>query len=85
MIEPTAAQVAALALPGDDLDTGLARARRLLNAVEQCAPCPDCDQQLSTPCGYTHRSFLDAVHDCCYGCPAEAPLCDFPDDCDDEE
>ncbi|EPQ6932503.1 hypothetical protein ACUVZD_000146 [Pseudomonas aeruginosa] len=48
-IEPTDEQVAALALPGDDWPAGRARARRLLNAVKQCVPCPDCDQLLSTP------------------------------------
>lgn len=42
MIEPTRAQVAALALPVDDWPTGTARALRLLNAVGECRPCPIC-------------------------------------------
>ncbi|MNM49761.1 hypothetical protein D3C81_607720 [compost metagenome] len=42
MIEPSAAQVAALALPGEDWATGRRRAKRLLNAVCECRPCPLC-------------------------------------------
>ncbi len=29
-------------MPGDDWETGRRRARRLLNAVQQCWPCPMC-------------------------------------------
>lgn len=42
MIEPSEAQAAALALPGDDWPTAWRRARRLLNTVCECRPCPLC-------------------------------------------
>jgi hypothetical protein len=42
MIEPTDAQAAALALPGDDWPAARRRARRLLAAVRECRPCPLC-------------------------------------------
>jgi hypothetical protein len=39
----TVAQVAALAAPGDDWQTGRARAYRLHNCVTPCEPCPVCN------------------------------------------
>lgn len=84
MIEPTTAQVAALALPGDDWPTGTARARRLLNAVSECWPCPMC-----APGGVYDwhpeqlRGWVDEGHEACEACRcyfSEASLGD-PDDC----
>ena len=42
MITPSDAQAAALALPGDDWPTARRRAKRLLEAVCECRPCPMC-------------------------------------------
>lgn len=45
MTEPTDAQVAALALPGEDWPQARRRAERLLAAVKQCVPCRYCDPE----------------------------------------
>jgi len=43
--EPTEAETAALALPGEDWPTARQRAKRLLNAVYLCVPCEQCDPE----------------------------------------
>lgn len=45
MTEPTASQVAALALPGETWEAARQRVRRLLGAVKQCVPCLHCDPE----------------------------------------
>lgn len=45
MIEPTDAQVAALALPCETWEAARQRTRRLLRAVRQCVPCLHCDAE----------------------------------------
>ncbi|WP_312937571.1 hypothetical protein [Stutzerimonas nitrititolerans] len=42
MTEPTASQVAALALPGETWEAARQRVRRLLGAVKQCVQCLHC-------------------------------------------
>jgi len=84
MIEPTRAQVAALALPGDDWPTGTARALRLLNAVAECRPCPMC-----APGGVYDwhpeqlRGWVDDGQDACEACRCyfSAVSLGDPDDC----
>ncbi len=83
MIEPTPAQVAALALPGDDWPTGTARARRLLNAVSECRPCPMCAPGGVYDWPDQVRGWVDEGHEACEACRcyfSVAALGD-PDDC----
>lgn len=83
MTELTAAEVEAkaqrIARPGESWESARARAARLLTAVQMCEPCQDCDELLTTPEGYRHRSFLDGVHSHCYGCPGAPLLRDYPE------
>lgn len=68
-IEPSDRQIAALAMPGDDWEAGRRRARRLLNAVQECWPCPMC-----APGGRHHyhplqlRSWVEDGREACAGC-----------------
>lgn len=44
LVEPTEVQVVALALPGDSWPVAYERAKRLINAVRECSPCPSCSR-----------------------------------------
>ena len=61
MSEPTAAQIAALALPGDDWETGRRRALRLLEAVRVCRPCPLCAPGRAFPGYIDYAAFCSSV------------------------
>ncbi|AXQ50955.1 hypothetical protein DZC31_30010 (plasmid) [Stenotrophomonas rhizophila] len=66
MIQPTDAQVAALALPGDDWATARRRAHRLLSAVRVCRPCPLCASGGELDNGL--RGWIDDERDSCVYC-----------------
>lgn len=69
MIEPTTAQVIALSLPGDDWRSGTERARRLLNSVCECRPCPMCSpggEYDSHP--RPSPGWVDEEHEACEDC-----------------
>lgn len=67
-IEPSDAQVAALALPGDDWVAGRRRAKRLLNAVGECLPCPMCAPGGELDDGSQVRGWIDDGRSECRYC-----------------
>lgn len=58
-VEPTDAQVAALARPGESWAAGRERAARLLNAVVECRPCPLCAACGELDQGAAQRGWID--------------------------
>lgn len=81
-VDPTPAQVAALAQPGDDWPTGTDRARRLLNAVCECSPCPMCAPGGEFDWPDQVRGWVDDGEEACEACRCYESSCRLgdPDD-----
>lgn len=67
-IEPSDAQVSALALPGDDWFAGRRRAKRILNSVCECRPCPVCALGGDLDDGLCVRGWIDDDKAMCRYC-----------------